>query len=78
MILNDLRVNITKVLNQSGLSIDVIYYVMKDIMNEVTNLYNQQLQLEQQQNAAAAQEAKEEAQEEQAVPSTDIREKEEK
>ena len=78
MILNDLRVNITKVLNQSGLSIDVIYYVMKDIMNEVTNLYNQQLQLEQQQNAAAAQEAKEEAQEEQAVPSTDIIEKEEK
>ena len=78
MILNDLRVNITKVLNQSGLSIDVIYYVMKDIMNEVTNLYNQQLQWEQQQNAAAAQEAKEEAQEEQAVPSTDIIEKEEK
>ena len=78
MILNDLRVNITKVLNQSGLSIDVIYYVMKDIMNEVTNLYNQQLQLEQQQKAAAAQEAKEEAQEEQAVPSTDIIEKEEK
>jgi len=77
MILNDLRVNITKVLNQSGLSIDVIYYVMKDIMNEVTSLYNQQLQLEREQNAAAAQESKEEVQEEQAVPSADIIEKEE-
>ena len=43
MILNDLRKNITDVLNQSGLSIDAIYFVMKDVMNEIVDIYNQQV-----------------------------------
>lgn len=55
MILTDLRKNITNTINQSNLSIDVIYFVMKDIMNEIIGLYNQQLRQEEMNNAATSQ-----------------------
>lgn len=46
MILNDFREKIISDINNSGLSIDGVYFVMKDIMNEITSLYNQQIQAE--------------------------------
>lgn len=52
MILTDLRKNITNTINQSHLSIDMIYFVMKDIMNEIVGLYNQQLRQEEINTAA--------------------------
>lgn len=53
MILNDFREKIISDINNSGLAIDGVYFVMKDIMNEITSLYNQQIQAE-----AAAQKEK--------------------
>ena len=46
MILNDFKEKIVLDINNSGLTIDGVYFVMKDIMNEITSLYNQQLQAE--------------------------------
>lgn len=69
MLLNDLKNQIVKTINDSNLSIDAIYYVMKDIMNEIISQYNVVLQ----QEAAAAASAKEEAQleETEEAPSAD-------
>ena len=64
MILTDLRKNITNTINQSNLSIDMIYFVMKDIMNEIVGLYNQQLRQEEMNNAAAGQVETDEVKEE--------------
>lgn len=53
MILRDLRKNVENIINQSGLSIDCIYFVFKDLMNEIENIYNQEIQkelIEQQEN----------------------------
>lgn len=52
MILNDLRKNISDLINESQLPIDAVYYVMKDVMSEIITIYNQQIEME---NAAAAQ-----------------------
>lgn len=41
--LNIFKQNLINVISQSGLTIDAIYFVMRDTMNEVTDLYNQQL-----------------------------------
>lgn len=46
MILRDLRKNIEDIVNQSNLSIDCIYFVFKDLMNEIENVYNQEIQRE--------------------------------
>lgn len=46
MILRDLRKNIEDIVNQSNLSIDCIYFVFKDLMNEIENIYNQEIQRE--------------------------------
>lgn len=46
MILRDLRKNIEDIVNQSNLSIDCIYFVFKDLMNEIENIYNQEIQKE--------------------------------
>ena len=51
MQLNDLKNNITQIINNSNLPVDAVYYVMKDIMNELTAVYNRQIEIE---NAAAA------------------------
>lgn len=53
MILRDLRKNVENIINQSGLSIDCIYFVFKDLINEIENIYNQEIQkelIEQQEN----------------------------
>lgn len=46
MVLRDLRKNIENVVNQSNLSIDCIYFVFKDLMNEIENIYSQEIQRE--------------------------------
>ena len=76
MILTDLRKNITNTINQSNLSIDVIYFVMKDIMNEIIGLYNQQLRQEEMNNAAAGQVETDEVKEEKADVAAQNREEE--
>ena len=52
MILDNFKKSITDVINASGLTIDAVYFVMKDIMNEVVEIYNQQLQQERAEIAA--------------------------
>lgn len=39
MILKNFRKQIEDIINQSGLSIDAVYFVLKDIFNEVTQIY---------------------------------------
>lgn len=39
MLLRDLEQNIVKVINESGMSIDGIYFVMKSLMQEVEGQY---------------------------------------
>lgn len=46
MTLTELKQNIANDINMSGLSIDAVYFVMKDLMNEVVMLYNQQKEAE--------------------------------
>lgn len=58
MVLNNLKQELIKVINESDISIEGIYYVVRDIMEEITKIYNNQLEFEksmEQQNAAAAQ-----------------------
>lgn len=76
MILTDLRKNITNTINQSNLSIDIIYFVMKDIMNEIVGLYNQQLRQEEINNAAAGQVETDEVKEEETDTAAQNREEE--
>ena len=42
MYLFDLREDLAKVLNDSKLDIDMVYFVMKDLMEEVTEIYNRE------------------------------------
>lgn len=77
MILNNFKNKIIETINTSNLTIEVIYYVMKDIMYDVTNQYNTLLQ----QEAAAQASVNEESQavEEQSVTAaSDIDQEEEK
>jgi len=39
MILKDFRKQITDIVNQSGLPIDAVYFVLKDVLNEVIQIY---------------------------------------
>lgn len=39
MILKNFRKQIEDIINQSNLSIDAVYFVLKDIFNEVTQIY---------------------------------------
>ena len=52
MILKDFRKQIEDIINQSGLSIDAVYFVLKDILNEVTQIYENVAKEEEQQQAA--------------------------
>lgn len=45
-ILNDMRLNICNVINSYDLPIDIKYYIVKDVFNEVTNVYNNFLMAE--------------------------------
>lgn len=60
MIAKKCREMIVDILNHSDMSIDTVYYMMKDIMNELTTLYEQYNQ----QQELAAQEASKKAMEE--------------
>ena len=50
MILRNLRKQIENIINQSGLPIDAIYFVLKDILNEVTEIYNNEIAKEEMKN----------------------------
>ena len=52
MILKNFRKQIEDIINQSGLSIDAVYFVLKDILNEVTQIYENVAKEEEQQQAA--------------------------
>lgn len=54
MIFRDVEQKIVKVLNESGMSIDAIYFIMKSIMQEIEEKYYEYCRMEE---AAAAQEA---------------------
>lgn len=59
MILKDFRKQIEDIINQSGLSIDAVYFVLKDILNEVTQIYENVAKEEELQTALKEQEEKE-------------------
>ena len=46
MILRDIRKQVENIINQSGLPIDCIYFLFKDIMNEIESIYNQEIMRE--------------------------------
>lgn len=76
MILNDFKNQIIEVINSSNLTIDGIYYVMKDIMYDITNQYNILLQKEAEAQASINEESQ--AVEEQPVAAaSDINQEEE-
>ena len=65
MVLEDLKEQIIKTVNESRLSIDSVYYVMKDVMMEVSSLYERALRQEKEKaNAEESAEANEETKEE--------------
>jgi len=47
MILTDFKKQLSETIVNSHLSIDAIYFVLKDLLNEVEQLYNIELQKEQ-------------------------------
>lgn len=48
MVLNNFRKQIIETINKSGLSVDCVYFVLKDIMNDVVTQYNQLIEIEEQ------------------------------
>ena len=62
MILYEFRKELENLINNSGLTIDAAYFVLKDIMSEIDGLYREQIKREativasQFEDAAAAQE----------------------
>lgn len=60
MILRDFRKQLEKVINESGLSIDAVYFVLKDILNEVTQIYENTIKEEEQQQAILEEQEKKE------------------
>lgn len=49
MVLKDLRDKVAAVINESGLPIDAVYYIIKDIYNEIDYIYKQESLAEKQQ-----------------------------
>lgn len=64
MILKNFRKQIEDIINQSGLSIDAVYFVLKDILNEVTQIYENVAKEEEQQAALKEQKEKEDTNDE--------------
>ena len=60
MVLNNFKNQIIEVINSSNLTIDGIYYVMKDIMNDIVLQYNTILQKEVEMQASQKIESQEE------------------
>ena len=54
MILRDLEQKIVKVINESGLPIDAIYFIMKSLMTEIEQKYDEYCRIE---DAEAAQQS---------------------
>lgn len=54
MLLRDLEQKIVKVINESGLPIDAIYFIMKSLMAEIEQKYNEYCRIE---DAEAAQQS---------------------
>lgn len=54
MIFRDLEQKIVKVINESGLPIDAIYFIMKSLMAEIEQKYNEYCRIE---DAEAAQQS---------------------
>lgn len=46
LVLRDFRKKCEDVINNSGLPIDAVYYVLKDVFEEITNIYNQEMMKE--------------------------------
>lgn len=46
MILYNFRRDLENLINNSGLSIDAAYFVLKDIMSEIDSLYREQIEKE--------------------------------
>ena len=59
MIFRNFRKQIENIINQSGLPIDAIYFVLKDVLAEVSEIYQREMSKEDQEAAAAAQEKEE-------------------
>lgn len=59
MIFRNFRKQIENIINQSGLPIDAIYFVLKDVLAEVSEIYQKEMSKEDQEVAAAAQEKEE-------------------
>ena len=74
MVLNDLKQNIINMLNESRISIDAIYYVVREVMQEVEAAYNRVLEEEKMQ--AAQQPKIEEVKEEESTAESDSKEEE--
>lgn len=53
MILRNVEKQIIDVINNSGMPIDAIYYLLKSIMADVTVQYEKQIEMEENQAAAA-------------------------
>jgi hypothetical protein len=58
MIFRDFEQKIVKIINESGMSIDAIYFIMKNIMREIEEKYFEYCRME---DAAAEQEVNEES-----------------
>ena len=48
MVLNNFRKQIIETINKSGLSVDCVYFVLKDIFSDVVTQYNQLIEIEEQ------------------------------
>lgn len=46
--LNNLKTDLINTINQSGIPVGVVYYLLKDILSEVTDSYKQTLAIEKQ------------------------------
>ena len=46
MILYEFRKDLENLINNSGLTIDAVYFVLKDIMSEIDGLYREQIKRE--------------------------------
>ena len=46
MIFRDLEQKIVKIINESGLPIDAIYFIMKSLMTEIEQRYNEYCRIE--------------------------------
>lgn len=56
MIFRSFRKQIEDIINQSGLPIDAVYFVIKDIYNEVTEVYSNEIAKEEEEARRASSE----------------------